>query len=59
VMIVEFVLNVVQDGVVGRETMGCQRIALRPVGSDDQRRAGDFPGIGAYVGVGSIADARA
>ena len=56
-MVIEFVLDVVDDGVVRSETVRRQGIALRSVGPDDQRRAGDFARIGADIRVGAIADA--
>ena len=57
-MVIEFVLEVVDDGVVRREAVSRQGIALRPVGAGDERRAGNFTGIGADIRVRTIADAR-
>src|ERR1700689_1294381 len=58
VVVIEFMLDVVDDGVVRSETVRCQGIALRPVGASDQRRTGNFTRIGANICVGPIADAR-
>ena len=59
VVVIELVLDVVNDGPVRSETMRCQRIALRPIGSGEQRRAGNLTCIGANIRIGPIADARA
>src|SRR5580704_531125 len=57
VVVVELVLNVIDDGVVGGEAMGCQGIALGPIRSRQQGRTGDCAGVRPNIRVRAIADA--
>ena len=58
VVVIKFMLDLVDDRVVRSEAMGCQGIALGPVGPDDQGRARNSTRVGADVCVGPVADAR-